>query len=180
MQDDEALNDLSVREFLERRGGRGVKLPTVLVDKLEDHIQNVLEITEVSDLVDLGDDGLVDVYNALFEDSEEEPSGMYVSLLRKWSSGAPASNISPNATRNKQEVGVGLGPIGAGPRSSQKTVMLKDLERLGFSTPAQQTAFDISLNNGTVHEEAEVMGEEWGRIVAREQQVGACDPPLPP
>ena len=93
MQDDEEFNDLSVREYLERRGGRGVKLPTGLVDKLEDHLQNVLEINEVSDLVDLGDDGLVDVYNAMFEHVEEDPSGMYVSLLRKWSSGAPASRM---------------------------------------------------------------------------------------
>jgi hypothetical protein len=162
MQDDED-NDLSVREFLERRGGRGVKLPTALVDKLEDHIQNVLEIQEVQDLVDLGDDGLVDVYNAMFENTEEDPSGMYVSLIRKWSNGAPASFPSPNATRNKTDVGSGLGPVSVGPRSSQKTVMLKDLERLGFSSPAQQTAFDISLNNGTVHEEAEVVGEEWGK-----------------
>ena len=48
----------------------------------------------------------------------------------------------------------------ADPRTSQMT---KDLETYGFESGTRQTALDVSLNNGTVHDEAEVDGEEWGK-----------------
>ena len=156
-----ADSDMSIREWLERRAGGRVKLPASLVDQLEDHLLNVSNISEVQQILDLGDGGICLVYESLFDtEAGESPDKLHTALLAKWSSSvSPSADTSPRKTSvemSGKDAGVGAG-------HTRTTTMKEDLARLGFTSGAQQTAFDVSLNNGTVHEEAEVAGEEWGK-----------------
>ena len=120
----EEIEAMTLREWLERRGGRGAKLSNDLVDRLEDYILNVSNLSSVQEVLDLGDDGIVDIFLAMMgADNEEDPGVAFVSkTLRKWASSEPAALPSP-LTRNKKSPVADKVPDKKGPRSMQKEMM---------------------------------------------------------
>lgn len=168
MDSDPDTDERSVREFLESRGGGRAKLPNVLIDQLEDYMVNTLGMTSAQDVLDLGDVGLVDVYEQTT--TGESKDEFVIKLLTRWTKTYASATLpkpSPPRTRSQtdevvQKLGETMGKVTL-PTGTRATTMSKDLAILGFTSGAQQTAFDVSLNNGTVHEESEVVGEEWGK-----------------
>ena len=113
-----------------------------------------------------GDGGIVDIYEQTVEGPRDE---FVVKLLTRWSktyASVSNPNPSPPQTRSQSNEAQKVSDTGSKvilPSDARATTMSKDLAILGFTSGAQQTAFDVYLNNGTVHEESEVVGEEWGK-----------------
>ena len=63
----------SIREWLESRGGGRSKLPTVLVDTLENHLLNTLGLVSAQQVMDLGDGALLDVYEPITGEDDMDP-----------------------------------------------------------------------------------------------------------
>ena len=162
--DDSAADTRSIREFLEGRGGGRAKLPRTLVSVLEDHVLNVLEFTTAQEIIDLGEGALAEIYATM---AGEDAEDYVVQLLRRWSKpyaapphpSLPNTRSQTNATFDAEKGAVAVKK----PAGARATTMAADLIKLGFTSGTQQTAFDVSINNGNVCEEAEVAGEEWGK-----------------
>ena len=183
--DDDEVHLMTVREFLARPvTGRGV-LPNAVQDVLEDYLLNTLTILDGVQVEALGADGLAAVYA---EAVGERVSQALVGVVKRWATPPPADNAAAlffpqRGTDAQGGAERAKATKKANPRTSQ---MNKDLEKLGFDSGARQTAFDVSLNNGTVHEEAEVEGEEWGKdavttaagIARRKAKTGESMPEL--
>ena len=183
--DDEEHSIITVREYLSRSvPSRGV-LPTAVQDVLEDYLLNTLNILDGVQAEALGAEGLAGVYAEAVGDGF---SPALAALVKRWASpvpvGAVAGLFSPSRGVNASGVTEKARSVRkADPRTSQMT---KDLEKFGFESGARQTALDVSLNNGTVHDEAEVDGEEWGEdavttaagIARRKAKTGESMPEL--
>ena len=72
----------SIREWLESRGGGRSKLPTVLVDTLENHLLNTLGLVSAQQVLDLGDGALLDVYEATTDEDDMDP--ILSKLIVRW------------------------------------------------------------------------------------------------
>jgi hypothetical protein len=185
IDDDEEPTIITVREYLSRSVPSRGALPTTVQDVLEDYLLNTLNILDGVQAEALGAEGLAQVYA---EAVGEGRSPALVGIVKRWASPAPsvaAAGLFSPARGTPASGGTEKAKSArkADPRTSQMT---KDLEKYGFESGTRQTALDVSLNNGTVHDEAEVEGEEWGKdavttaagIARRKAKTGESMPEL--
>lgn len=183
--DDEEPTILTVREYLSRTVPTRGTLPTAVQDALEDYLLNTLNILDGAQVEALGAEGLASVYAEAIGDGH---SPALVGIVKRWATPVTHAAVAGLLSPSRGIAASGLtdktkSTRKADPRTSQMT---KDLEKYGFDSGTRQTALDVSLNNGTVHDEAEVDGEEWGKdavttaagIARRKAKTGESMPEL--